>query len=67
MPLALAAVPALPDGHGGRPRRLIFAPLWAAAVLLPLMSLAGGAWWSWKLVQAEALTRIERTTSTLRV
>jgi hypothetical protein len=49
-----------------RLRRAAFAPLWAMAVLLPLLSLLGGAWWSWRLVQAEARTRIERTTLTLR-
>ncbi|WP_132295528.1 hybrid sensor histidine kinase/response regulator [Roseicella aquatilis] len=43
-----------------------FVPLWAAAVLLPLVALAGGAGWSWQLVRADARTRIERTAATLR-
>jgi two-component system NtrC family sensor kinase len=59
-------VPPTPPAGRRQLRRVNFAPLWAAAVLLPLLSLAGGAWWSWRLVQAEARLRVERTALTLR-
>jgi two-component system, NtrC family, sensor kinase len=44
-----------------------FLPLWLAAVLLPLLAFAGGAWWSWHQVQAEAGARLLRTAQMLEV
>ena len=36
-----------------------------AAVLLPLLAFAGGAWWSWRQVEAEARARLARTAQML--
>ena len=56
----------LQEDPAAAPRRpAAFWPLWAAAVAVPLLTLAGGALWSWRLVQAEARARIERTVGTL--
>ena len=35
------------------------------AVLVPLLALGGGAWWSWRNVQAAARARVERTVGVL--
>ncbi|TPG51881.1 hypothetical protein EAH89_19170 [Roseomonas nepalensis] len=35
------------------------------AVLVPALALAGGAWWSWRNVQAAARSRVERTVGVL--
>lgn len=42
-----------------------FWPLWVAAVALPLLAFAAGAWWSWQHVQAETRARLVRTTEML--
>ncbi|MBL6077836.1 hypothetical protein JMJ56_07460 [Belnapia sp. T18] len=39
----------------------VFWPLWLASILVPLLLFAGGAWWSWHMVQAEAHDRLKRT------
>lgn len=58
-------MPASP-GVVPQPRlRGAFWPLWAAAVLVPLLTLAGGAAWSWRAVQAEAQARLLRTVDML--
>jgi hypothetical protein len=43
-----------------------FALLWLAAVLVPLLSVVGAGLASWRAVQAEAESRIERTVELLR-
>ncbi|MBY0337769.1 MAG: hypothetical protein K2X11_14225 [Acetobacteraceae bacterium] len=40
-------------------------PLWLAAIALPALLFMGGAWWSWRSVQAEAVERLERTVAVL--
>jgi signal transduction histidine kinase len=42
-----------------------FRPLWLAAVLLPLLLFAGGAWWTWRQVQSDAEGRLYRTVQIL--
>ena len=43
----------------------MFRTLAAMAVLVPALALAGGAWWSWRNVQAAARARVERTVGIL--
>lgn len=52
----------------GALRRLTraFVSLSAAAVLLPALLFAGGAWWSWVQVRAEAEARLGRSVQMLR-
>ncbi len=43
-----------------------FWPLWLASVLLPLLAFAGGAWWSWRAVEAETRARLVRAVEVQR-
>jgi two-component system, NtrC family, sensor kinase len=60
-----AAVAAAPDEAGDGHRRTGFWPLWAAALLLPLLAFAGGAWWSWQDVMDHTRERLVRTVDML--
>jgi two-component system NtrC family sensor kinase len=43
-----------------------FWPLWLASVLLPLAAFAGGAWWSWRAVEADTRARLVRAVEVQR-